>query len=68
MNAARFVRTVPTNDLITILNEMELTSLDVATSKCPHCGAIHVAPGLTKLIAYVYGNCGKSVEEPKGID
>lgn len=54
------VKTVPAKDLQRTLDEMEL-KLDVTSAKCPHCGVVHLAPGLSKLIAFVCGNCGKSV-------
>jgi hypothetical protein len=47
------IRTVPASDLQRTLDAMEL-SLDLATAKCPHCGA--------ELIAFVGDNGGKSVK------
>ena len=46
------VATVATGALRRTLDQMELT-LDVATAICPHCGAVHMSSGLSKLIAFV---------------
>jgi hypothetical protein len=46
------VQTVPVAELEQTLHEMEL-GLDVATAECPHCGAIHIAPGFSELLAFV---------------
>jgi hypothetical protein len=54
------VRTVAAGELERAIHEMEL-SLDVATAQCPHCGAVHVAPGLSKLLAFVCDKCGQGV-------
>jgi hypothetical protein len=45
------VRTVAAAELEQTIHEMEL-GLDVATVQCPHCGAVHVAPGFSKLVAF----------------
>jgi hypothetical protein len=52
--------TVPTRDLQRTLTEMELKG-DVASAICPHCGAAHLAPGFSKLIAFVCDERGKPV-------
>jgi ribosomal protein S27E len=54
------VRTVPVGDLRRTLDEMELT-LDVATAKCPHCGAVHLSPGFSELRAFTCKQCGEVV-------
>ena len=54
------VRTVSAADLERMLDEMEL-ELDIATAQCPHCGAVHVAPGVSKLLAFVCDECGHGV-------
>jgi predicted RNA-binding Zn-ribbon protein involved in translation (DUF1610 family) len=41
-------------------DEMEL-ALDMATAKCPYCGAIHLAPGFSELIAFRCDACGEPV-------
>src|SRR5690242_18576547 len=58
------VRTVPAEELQKTLNEMTL-SLDVAAARCPHCKAVHLAPGFTSLVAFVCPNCGKGVDLTK---
>jgi hypothetical protein len=55
------VRAVPASDLQRTLDEMELAG-DVASASCPHCGATHLAPGFSTLIAFVCDNCGKAVK------
>jgi hypothetical protein len=55
------VRTVPASDLQRTLDEMELEG-DVASAVCPHCGATHLAPGFSMLMAFVCDNCGKVVK------
>lgn len=55
------VRSVPATNLRRALNEMELR-LDLATAKCPYCGAVHVAPGFSELIAFKCDNCGQTAK------
>ena len=52
--------TVPTLDLQRTLTDMELRG-DVASAICPHCGAIHLSPGFSQLIAFVCDECGNAV-------
>ena len=52
--------TVPSADLQRTLNEMELKG-DVATEICLHCGAPNLAPGFSRLIAFVCDQCGEGV-------
>jgi hypothetical protein len=54
------IRAVPLAELQRTLDEMELT-LDVASAQCPHCGATHLAPGFSELIAFVCEQCGETV-------
>jgi transcription initiation factor TFIIIB Brf1 subunit/transcription initiation factor TFIIB len=54
------IRTVPASDLQRTFDEMELT-LDVASERCPDCGAVHLAPGFSKLMAFVCDKCGEVV-------
>ena len=54
------VRTVPAETLQKVIDELEL-SLTMATAKCPYCGAINIAPGFSKLVAFVCDQCGKAV-------
>jgi hypothetical protein len=63
------VRTVPVADLARTLRDMELQG-DVASAMCPHCGAVHLAPGFSKLIAFVCDECGETVRlsDDPGID
>jgi hypothetical protein len=44
--------TVPASDLERTLTEMELNG-DIASAICPHCGAVHLAPEFSRLIAFV---------------
>ena len=55
------VRTVPAQDLQRRIDDMEL-SLDIATAKCPNCEAVHLAPGFSKLMAFVCRECGEAVK------
>jgi hypothetical protein len=48
---------LPSAELRQTLTEMEL-SLDVASVKCAHCGAVKVAPGFSKLLAFTRERCG----------
>jgi hypothetical protein len=60
------IRTVPAPDLERTLTEMELNG-DIASAICPHCGAVHLAPGFSRLIAFLCDKCGRGVrlsEEP----
>ncbi len=60
------IRTVPASDLQGILDEMELT-LDVATAKCAHCGAVNLCPGFSEIRAFTCTECGevtKVVDDP----
>ena len=50
---------MPAAELEQMLHEMELT-LDVATARCPHCGAVHIAPGFSELLAFVCDECGQA--------
>jgi hypothetical protein len=54
------VQTVPASDLQSTLNRMEL-SLDIASALCPYCGAAHLAPGFSELLAFVCDKCHKVV-------
>ena len=56
----KIIRFVAAADLERTIQKMEL-SLDVATAQCPHCGAVHVAPGFSKLLAFVCDQCGQGV-------
>ena len=61
------VRTVPAETLQKIIDELEL-SLTIATAKCPHCGAANIAPGFSKLTAYVCEHCGEGVNTSAGLE
>lgn len=63
-NATVLIRTVRAVDLERILIEMELSG-DVASSICPHCGTVHLAPGFSRLIAFVCEECPKGVRLSK---
>jgi hypothetical protein len=52
------VRRVPASELRVVLSEMELV-LDVASSSCPHCGAVNLFPGFTKMHAFTCRECGE---------
>ena len=39
---------------------MEL-ELDIAGAQCPNCGAVHIVPGFSRLIAFVCDQCGRGV-------
>jgi hypothetical protein len=54
------VRTVAAGELERTIHEMEL-SLEVATAKCPHCAAVHVQSGFSKLLAFVCAQCGRGM-------
>jgi predicted RNA-binding Zn-ribbon protein involved in translation (DUF1610 family) len=60
------VRRVPSAELRRALSEMEL-SLEVSTAMCPNCGAVKVARGFSKLLAFTCEECGaitKLVDDP----
>jgi hypothetical protein len=63
------VRRVPVSDLRRTLDEMELAG-DVASALCPHCGATHLVPGFSTLMAFVCDYCGKAVQlsDDPGVD
>lgn len=54
------VFTVPARDLERTLNEMEIRG-EVATAICPYCGTVHLAPGFSRLIAFMCDDCGGGV-------
>lgn len=54
------IRTVPASELRNTLDQMEL-ALDVATALCPHCRAVNLFPGFTRIEAFVCRECGKGV-------
>jgi hypothetical protein len=56
----KIVRFVPAADLERTLDRIEL-ALNVASAKCPHCGAVHPAPGFSELLAFGCDQCGRSV-------
>jgi hypothetical protein len=56
----KVLRTVPASELQNTLDHMQLT-LDAAAAMCPHCRAVNVFPGLTKVAASVCRDCGKGV-------
>ena len=53
------IRTVPASDLQRTLAKMELNG-DVASAICPHCGAVDLAPGFSRLITFVCDECGRA--------
>ena len=54
------IRTLPAADLQRTFDEMELT-LDVATEMCPHCNAVNVFTGFSKMFGFTCKQCGKAV-------
>jgi ribosomal protein S27AE len=59
-NLTLLVRAVPAADLERTLDQMELT-LDVSAEKCPHCGAVNLLPGFSRVIVFTCENCGTAV-------
>src|SRR4051812_45535777 len=59
------LKTIPTGEASAELDRMEAAG-DVASAQCPHCGAVHLAPGLTTLLAFVCRECGEGVTNPPG--
>ena len=55
------VRTVPSAALDQTLHEMEL-SLDLSSALCPHCGAVNMFPGFSKVFVFVCKECERGVE------
>ena len=60
------VRTGPAAELEHTIHEMEL-SLDVATARCPHCGAVHIAPGSRNYWPLYVSSAGKALPLPARI-
>lgn len=54
------LQTVAAGDLRRTLDEMELT-LDVAAAKCPHCGAVNLLSGFSKVLVFTCRECGDVV-------
>jgi hypothetical protein len=54
------IRRVPVESLQRTLDDLEL-SLDLTTTKCPHCGAVNLFSGFTEMLAFVCRQCGKGV-------
>jgi uncharacterized protein (DUF983 family) len=54
------LKSIPAGDLRRTLDQMELL-LDVATGKCPHCGAVNLFPGFSKMLAFTCRECGQAV-------
>jgi hypothetical protein len=54
------IQTVPAADLQRTLAEMELR-LDVAGEICPHCKAVNLFPGFSRMLAFICKECGKGV-------
>jgi RNase P subunit RPR2 len=54
------LKSVPVADLRRTLDEMELT-LEVASEKCPHCGAVNLFPGFSGMLAFTCRECGQAV-------
>jgi ribosomal protein S27AE len=54
------VSIVPATDLQKTLDEMEL-SLELTSEKCPHCGAVSLFPGFSRMLRYTCGECGEVV-------
>src|SRR5437868_7696886 len=52
------VRTFPSAELRQTVTEMELT-LDVSSAVCPHCGAVKLLPGFSKVLAFTCERCGE---------
>jgi len=54
------VRTVQASELQATLNAMELT-LDTRTERCPHCGAVNLMVGFSRMIAFICDKCARPV-------
>ena len=54
------VRVVRAEDLRRTQDEMQL-SLDIASEQCPHCGAVNLFPGFSRMMAYTCRQCGEAV-------
>ncbi len=52
------VRTVPVADLQQTFDEMELT-LEMDSAMCPHCGAVNLFPGFSRILAFTCKECGE---------
>ena len=52
--------TVPKSELRRTQDELQL-SMDVAIEQCPHCGAVNLFPGFSRMMAYTCRNCGEEV-------
>ena len=58
------IRRVSTAGLQNTFDEMELT-LDVASEICPHCGAVNLFSGFSRMLAFTCRQCGKAVLRPE---
>jgi hypothetical protein len=54
------LKSVPAIDLQRTLDQMEL-SLNLASGKCPHCGAANLFPGSSGMLAFTCRDCGQSL-------
>jgi uncharacterized protein (DUF983 family) len=57
---AAIIRTVPAGDVELVLTEMEL-SLDVLSEQCPHCRAVNILTGFSRMMVYTCRNCDEVV-------
>src|ERR1700691_2859585 len=57
-------RSVALAELRRTFDEMEL-HLDMANEKCPHCEAVTLFPGFSRMAASVCQECGRGVSLPE---
>jgi len=53
------VRSVPSADLLRVLDEMERKQ-EIAAAICSHCGAVKLQAGFSKLLEFTCDKCGRA--------
>ena len=54
------LRTIPAAEVDNAM--LELSSGDICSATCPHCGMPNIFPGFSSMLAYRCRHCGEGVE------